>query len=191
MTCFENYIVNSINSGKVPIKCPYCNKKDINEIYIKDSLIQNQKEELIEKFDMNYFIMQHPDDISCCPTPGCNYFFVYEEGDDQFICPLCDNEYCLNYKTIWHEGKTCEEYKNGIIANNEKKLDDLFYKFVKGSKFKQCPYCKHWVEKNEGCNHIACKCGNHFCYNCGEKINDNIYGHLCGDEYENEEEIGF
>ena len=181
--CFDDYIINAINSGKVPIKCPYCNKKDINEAYVKDSLIQNKKEELIDKFDnfnMNYYIMQHPDDISCCPTPGCKYVFLYQEGDDQFECPMCDKEYCLKCKSDWHEGLSCQEYRKQLqLAKNEKKLDDLFYDFVKGSKFKQCPYCKHWVEKIEGCNHIACKCGNHFCYNCGEKINDIMYGHEC------------
>ena len=134
---------------------------------------------------MNYFIMQHPDDVSCCPTPGCNYFFIYEEGDDHFECPLCDSEYCLKCKSKWHEDQTCEEYRKSIISKQkEKKLDDLFFEFVRGSKFKQCPYCRHWVEKNEGCNHIACKCGNHFCYNCGAGINKNIYDHICENQYQ-------
>ncbi len=39
--------------------------------------------------------------------------------------------------------------------------------FVKGMKFKQCPSCKYWVEKNEGCNHMTCRCGKQFCYVCG------------------------
>ena len=185
-SCFDDYIENAINSGKVPIKCPYCNKEDINEIDIKDSLNKNNKINLIEKFDkfiMNYYIMQHPEDISCCPTAGCNYIFVYEDGDDYFECPLCKNEYCLKCKIKWHEGKTCEEYKEmkkmEILGKDESKLDDLFYNFAKGSKFKQCPYCRNWVEKTDGCNHIACRCGNHFCYFCGEGMNGNINGHFC------------
>ena len=184
--CFDDYIENAINSGKVPIKCPYCNKEDINEIYIKDSLNKNNKINLIEKFEkfyMNYFIMQHPEDISCCPTPGCNYAFIYEEGDDYFECPLCKKEYCLKCKSDWHEGKTCEEFKEyrrmGILGKDQKQLDELFFNFARGSKFKQCPYCKNWVEKNEGCNHIACRCGNHFCYFCGKGMNGNIYNHDC------------
>ena len=185
-SCFDDYIENAINSGKVPIKCPCCNKEDINEIYIKDSLNKNNKFNLIEKFEkfyMNYFIMQHPEDISCCPSPGCNYAFIYEEGDDYFECPLCKKEYCLKCKSEWHKGKTCEEYKEyrriGILGKDEKQLDELFFDFARGSKFKQCPYCKNWVEKNEGCNHIACRCGNHFCYFCGKGMNGNIYNHDC------------
>ena len=137
-TCFDDYIENAINAGKVPIKCPYCSKEDINELYIKDSLNKNNKINLIEKFEkfnMNYFIMQHPEDISCCPTPGCNYAFIYEEGDDLFECPLCKKDYCLKCKTNWHEGKTCEEYKEmrrmELLGKDDKQLDELFYNFAR------------------------------------------------------------
>ena len=191
-TCFDDYIENAINAGKVPIKCPYCNKEDINELDIKDSLNKNNKINLVEKFEkftMNYYIMQHPDDISCCPTAGCNYIFVYEDGDNYFECPLCKNEYCLKCKTNWHNDKTCSEYqemrKMEKLGKDEKKLDDLFYNFARGSKFKQCPYCKNWVEKNQGCNHIACRCGNHFCYFCGKGMNGNIIGHNCNSHNNN------
>jgi hypothetical protein len=131
--CFDDYIINAINSGKVPIKCPYCNKKDINEAYVKDSLIQNKKEELIDKFDnfnMNYYIMQHPDDISCCPTPGCKYVFLYQEGDDQFECPMCDKEYCLKCKSDWHKGLSCQEYRKQLqFGKNEKMI--LLWRIIK------------------------------------------------------------
>ena len=180
-SCFDEYIENEIIAGKVPIKCPYCNKIDVNELYIKDSLKKNNKGKLIQKFEnfsMNYYILQHPKDTSCCPTVGCNYIFIYEDGDNYFGCPLCDKEYCLKCKTDWHEGETCEEYS---LKKDVKKLDNLFQNFVRGSNFKRCPYCQRWVEKNEGCNHIACLCGNHFCYRCGAKMNGKIYEHLCKD----------
>ncbi|PRP83830.1 IBR domain containing protein [Planoprotostelium fungivorum] len=49
---------------------------------------------------------------------------------------------------------------------------------TKGPKFEvfnysqrviQCPRCQMAVEKNEGCNHMTCRCGAHFCWNCGEE----------------------
>ena len=194
--CFDAYIENAINSGKVPIKCPYCNKMDINEIDVKESLTKNNKIDLIDKFEqftMNYYIMQHPEDVSCCPTPGCNYVFVYEEGDNYYECPICEKEYCLKCKSDWHKDKTCQEFQEyrrvGLLGKDQKQLDNLFYDFAKGSKFKQCPYCKNWVEKNEGCNHIACRCGNHFCYFCGEGINGKIMTHVCGKINENNDRL--
>lgn len=39
--------------------------------------------------------------------------------------------------------------------------------FAKGAKFKQCPNCKFWVEKNQGCDHMTCRCKYQFCYVCG------------------------
>ena len=177
--CFDDFIRNSIQQGKFPIKCPYCNNIDINEKNIRFCLSQYQDLELFRKFDhlsINYYIMQHPDEASCCPTPGCDYAFIYEKVDDHFSCPLCEKEYCLKCKSDWHRGKTCKEYRKGLKNKN---TDDSFYKFANGKKFKQCPYCKFWVEKNEGCNHIACRCGNHFCYKCGKKMNGHINDHVC------------
>ncbi len=29
-----------------------------------------------------------------------------------------------------------------------------------------CPRCHQGVERNEGCNHMTCRCGHQFCYNC-------------------------
>lgn len=59
---------------------------------------------------------------------------------------------------------TCAEYR---INNSFDKNDEKFINFVKGAKFKQCPKCKYWVERNEGCPTMKCKCGQEFCYSCG------------------------
>jgi hypothetical protein len=47
--------------------------------------------------------------------------------------------------------------------------DEKFEEFITGSNFKQCPKCKRWIEKNQGCDHMTCKCGCEFCYRCGKK----------------------
>ncbi len=59
---------------------------------------------------------------------------------------------------------TCAEYR---INNTFDKNDEKFVDFAKGAKFKQCPKCKYWVERNEGCSFMTCKCGQTFCYTCG------------------------
>ena len=51
-------------------------------------------------------------------------------------------------------------------------------KFVKGVKFKICPKCKFWVEKNQGCNHMKCRWGTDFCYLCGDFM-DMTKKHVC------------
>lgn len=59
---------------------------------------------------------------------------------------------------------TCKEFQ---VTNTTTDDDVKFMNFVKGKKFKQCPKCKFWVEKNQGCDHMTCKCRFEFCYKCG------------------------
>ena len=81
--CFDDFIKNSINQSKFPI-----NNIDVKERAIRFCLSQYRDEALFRKFDklsLNYFTMQHPDEASCCPTPGCDYIFIYEREDDLFL----------------------------------------------------------------------------------------------------------
>ena len=60
---------------------------------------------------------------------------------------------------------TCKEYQ---IAHKKDENDEKFEHFVKGMNLKKCPKCGAWVQKASGCDHIACKCGYAFCFNCGK-----------------------
>jgi hypothetical protein len=43
-----------------------------------------------------------------------------------------------------------------------------------------CPVCKMGVQRDEGCFHIHCTCGAHFCYECGTELFYPFYGtHHC------------
>ena len=108
--------------------------------------------------------MNHKDSYSCCPTPGCEYMFFFEQGENRFLCPQCNKEYCLACKDEWHRGMTCEEYRNSRDVN---KLDEQFMQFAQGANYKICPKCGAWVEKTDGCDHMNCRCGTYFCYRCG------------------------
>ena len=174
--CFDNMVKSAIESNNLPIKCPNC-KTPIHPNFIEDSL-RNANPQLFDKyehFSMNNFILNNNDSYSSCPTPGCEYMFFFQPGEHNFLCPLCNKNYCLNCKDEWHRGMTCQQYKDSRDVN---KLDDKFFQFVKGAKFKMCPRCKFWVEKNQGCNHMRCRCGADFCYLCGEFM-DMRRGHKC------------
>ena len=174
--CFDNMVKSAIESNNLPIKCPNC-KIPVHPNFIEDSL-RNVNPQLFDKyehFSMNNFILNNNDAYSSCPTPGCEYMFFFQPGEHNFLCPLCYKNYCLNCKDEWHRGMTCQQYKDSRDVN---KLDNQFFQFVKGAKFKMCPRCKFWVEKNQGCNHMRCRCGADFCYLCGEFM-DMSRGHKC------------
>ena len=173
--CFDDYIKSQVEQNNLPIKCPSCGK-EVHPNFIQDSLNSNQ--ELLKKyfkFSMNKFLNEYNNEYSSCPTPGCEYAFFFNQGEYHFRCPLCNKEYCLNCKDEWHKNLTCEEYRDRKDVN---KLDKQFMEFVKGAKFKMCPKCKFWVEKNQGCNHMKCRCGADFCYLCG-KLMDMSRNHHC------------
>ena len=107
-------------------------------------------------------------DISWCPTADCGYAFIFEEEDTELNCPKCYKHYCLNCRVTFHAGLSCAEYR---VSTTHSSSDEQFLDFVKGKKYKQCPHCSFWVEKGHGCDHMRCRCGNHFCYQCG-----GIYG---------------
>jgi hypothetical protein len=49
-----------------------------------------------------------------------------------------------------------------------------------------CPLCKTGVERSEGCFHMQCSCGAHFCYECGEELFPPYYGtHHCWERDDN------
>ena len=174
--CFDNMVKAAIENNNLPVKCPNC-KTPVHPNFIEDSLrnINPQLMEKYEHFSMNNFLLNNNDEYSSCPTPGCEYMFFFHPGEFNFLCPMCNKNYCLNCKDEWHRGMTCQQYKD---SRDVSKLDNQFFQFVKGAKFKMCPKCKFWVEKNQGCNHMKCRCGADFCYLCGEFM-DMSRHHVC------------
>ena len=161
--CIKDYLVSQINEGKVPIKCP----EECKESLSTEELLLALDEDMIEKYNkysLKNYIDSNPNEGSWCPTPNCPFAFIKEENNPKFLCPLCTKTYCLNCRVEDHIGQTCQEWK---ISNRHSEDDKKFDEFIKGQKFKQCFKCTFWVEKAEGCNYMKCRCGNEFCYSCG------------------------
>ena len=94
-----------------------------------------------------------------CPGAGCGYMFFVGRGDpSKFDCPQCSNAFCMLCKEKWHDG-SCP-----VAA------DESMEEYMKNTTLKQCPNCKNMVEKAEGCNAIACRCGIQFCFICAKQI---------------------
>ena len=127
----------------------------------------------LETISLNHLAENNSEEVTFCPTAGCNYMCFYDKNEYHLNCPLCKKSYCLKCRTEWHLNKTCQEYQSEKYV---KENDIKFEEYVKGNNFKQCPNCKRWVEKTYGCNHITCRCGTHFCYRCGKLMDGN---HIC------------
>jgi len=82
------------------------------------------------------------------------------------FCDGCGADFCFNCKKT-HYDRDCD---NEEVAMSLKES---------GTPFKFCPQCKAIVTKSEGCDHMTCICGCHFCFVCGKEFKKkDIYEHM-------------
>ncbi|KAL0750868.1 hypothetical protein Bca101_032871 [Brassica carinata] len=80
-------------------------------------------------------------------------------------CVECRGLFCVDCKVPWHGKLSCTEYKK---LHPNPPADDVKLKSLANNKmWRQCGKCQHMIELSQGCNHITCRCGYEFCYNCG------------------------
>ena len=119
----------------------------------------------------------------CCPqckAPGKAEFMKIFKNDQEVIdtldildknsdwthilCPSCC---CVKQ----YAQKSCSLY----INNNFR----LLCSDCSPKAYKECPGCKILIEKEDGCAHMKCICGVHFCWLCLEiHHKDEIYNHI-------------
>ena len=84
--CFIEYIEEELNNNRFPIRCPLCTGKDRHEINYKtiiDCLLLNDKDNLaikLENISLNHLAENNSDEITFCPTAGCNYMCSYDKN---------------------------------------------------------------------------------------------------------------
>lgn len=145
---------------------------------IQGVLLAETFEGLLEA-SMASYVQRRPREFRYCPTADCTQ--VYRVTSDAvmavptvFTCSQCLASTCTACHTD-HAGQTCAEYKgdaSGGLATHLKMKEDL--------GIQDCPNCKAPVEKRDGCNHMHCRCGVHFCWKCLAIANDDkeIYIHM-------------
>eukprot|EP00826_Nyctotherus_ovalis_P003062 TRINITY_DN10614_c0_g1_i6.p1 TRINITY_DN10614_c0_g1~~TRINITY_DN10614_c0_g1_i6.p1 ORF type:complete len:367 (+),score=111.58 TRINITY_DN10614_c0_g1_i6:174-1274(+) len=143
--CLRQYFETEIGFRRLPLVCPLC-RIEVSVMDIKDFLTADGQAKW-EEYTFKKAVESNPDNFSFCPTPDCSYVFVWDPSDtSDFTCPTCAKRYCLNCRCAFHTDQSCKEYQ---ISSKFTEEDKQFVNFVKGMKFKQCPKCRFWVEKNQ------------------------------------------
>ncbi|THV05971.1 hypothetical protein K435DRAFT_744156 [Dendrothele bispora CBS 962.96] len=142
------------------------------------------------------------------PVPKPPVIDGKESGWDRLrTCSKCSYSFCEFCKRTWHgplsacpisvsetivleylghpqdsSGRSLIERRFGrnnilrLVAAYEE--EQLNRKWLEASTT-ACPGCGTHVEKSLGCAHMACKCGIHFCYRCGQRLQAaNPYKHF-------------
>jgi hypothetical protein len=72
------------------------------------------------------------------------------------------------------QGMSCHQFQ-ALPPELRSVEDAAMLRMAKDKNWKPCPGpgCGHLVERSEGCNHMHCRCGCDFCYQCGTAYADN------------------
>ncbi|KAI8463915.1 MAG: hypothetical protein J3K34DRAFT_474800 [Monoraphidium minutum] len=148
-----------------------------------ESVIQGQGDALA-KYQHSHLLSYLEDDprVAFCPSaPWCGH--AVQVDSDIYVepeCP-CGVTFCFKCCKEPHSPCTC-------------KMWDMWYEKISGdsetrnwlqANTKPCPKCLKPVEKNGGCNHVVCQCGQPFCWLCGQATGlahtwETINDHSCG-----------
>ena len=80
-------------------------------------------------------------------------------------------KYCKACKNLFEHVMTCGAQESDIPEECTKCM-------VVDETAKKCPFCEILVSKSDGCDHMKCHCGGHWCWVCRRKFSDDIIGRL-------------
>ena len=166
-TCWLHYISDQIeNSNVEKIKCPNFEcKESLSEEFILE-LIKNNNNliEKYKKFKLKLEVINNPNK-KFCPKVGCDSYAIREDKNIKEVKCKNNHKFCFNCLRDWHGNTNCDL-----------ELEKEFQIWKKGKIIKQCPNCKIWTEKNEGCNHMKCvECKYEWCWLCSGKYSYNHF----------------
>ncbi|CAH9070805.1 unnamed protein product [Cuscuta europaea] len=176
--CMAKYVTSQINQNIVKVTCPHPN------CYFEQnpqSLHPILPRKVIEKWDTaiceSTVSASHK---TYCPFKDCSVLLVKDRGEvvTRCECPSCHRLFCAQCRVPWHARVTsCEEFQRMKKRSYvDQDLDKKFFKLAKDENWRKCPYCNMFVQRDGGCEHIACRCGGDFCYYCGKNW---AFGHMC------------
>ncbi|KAG0482615.1 hypothetical protein HPP92_010699 [Vanilla planifolia] len=148
---------------------------------LKALLLGERLEELFQA-SMAWFVASSGGDYRFCPTPDCPGVYRVATSEEEgmaagpFLCGACSMGTCTWCQLEYHGFISCERYKEYKDSPDFSLLDWRIGK----ENVKDCPVCKHVIEKVDGCDHISCRCGRHICWVCLEVFptSDSCYSHL-------------
>nr|XP_043611828.1 probable E3 ubiquitin-protein ligase ARI9 [Erigeron canadensis] len=171
--CIRSHVATKIKENNLTtVTCPDPNCKSIIGPEVCKDILPKQVLEKWEDGLCESLIMAT--EKFYCPFKDCSAILVNDGGSvvTSSECPVCNRLFCAQCRVAWHCGLDCNEYMS--LNENERDPSDLMLMdLAKSNKWKRCPNCNYIVERTSGCPHISCRCGHHFCYQCGKECNGN------------------
>ncbi|KIM39580.1 hypothetical protein M413DRAFT_415567 [Hebeloma cylindrosporum] len=163
--CLKHFLTSAVDNKAFPLLCvgneAACNIP-VAIPFIRRFLPANTFHNLIEAA-FNKYLEQHQQELKYCTTPDCKQIYRRRTDKTNARCPACFLTICLACDEEAHTGVSCEEQR---ILRNPAEQERLNEELAASNGYKRCPTCRAMIEKNEGCNHMTCRCGAHICWRC-------------------------
>ncbi|KAJ6598016.1 hypothetical protein B0H10DRAFT_735207 [Mycena sp. CBHHK59/15] len=178
MACLSHFLTTAVDTKLFPLKCmgneATCGIP-IPLPTIEKFLPTPQFHRLLDVAFQRY-VEEHPREFKYCKTPDCSQVYRCNVDGTAMTCPSCFLSICSSCDDEAHEGMSCAERRLQSDPGEQERRNE---EWATTNGVKRCPTCSVWIEKTEGCNHMACKCGAHICWICLRVFDrEEIYQHL-------------
>ncbi|EXB38262.1 E3 ubiquitin-protein ligase [Morus notabilis] len=158
--CIGKYVAAKVGENVISVRCPY---QPLCHGVLTPKICRSAlPEEFIDRWEAaicEYHIAS-TQNVIYCPFEDCSAPLVVDGGRKfkavkitSAECPHCHRLFCARCQVPWHAGSKCKNY-------NLKSMDRKFRGLVRVQKWKRCPKCNFYVEKDSGCDHIICRSDN-------------------------------
>ncbi|XP_064137318.1 E3 ubiquitin-protein ligase RNF144B isoform X2 [Loxodonta africana] len=111
-----------------------------------------------------------------CPVADCQTVCHVASGDPGqpvlVECPSCHLKFCSCCKDAWHAETSCRDSQSVVLPTEHGAL----FGTDAEAPIKQCPVCRVYIERNEGCAQMMCKnCKHTFCWYCLQNLDNDIF----------------
>ncbi|KAG9327159.1 hypothetical protein KVV02_000875 [Mortierella alpina] len=166
LSCLQSFLTNAAtqNQARFPTLCPQpgCRTPiptESAELVLDPDTLEIWYRKLAEIYVANKV---------CCPRPECRSIIDLDDRDGTAVtCPECKSSFCAACAVPFHRGLSCEQYQTQS-QGGESEEDRAMLQLVRDRHWRHCPSCRFVIEKQQGCNHMVCHCGQSFCYKCGQ-----------------------
>ncbi|KAJ4310374.1 hypothetical protein N0V94_008488 [Neodidymelliopsis sp. IMI 364377] len=173
-SCIQKQIKTKISARQLTDAHLPCMFPECNAVLNHTSLKKTLSKALFEYWDsslMQHLLSSSPHYLACLNST-CGLYFSTEnchlppekaskrtKPRTQADCPHCDAAVCLLCTRTWHEGTNCNELRKQEEQATQETIEKM------GAK--GCPKCGVKIEKQGGCDHMACsRCHQNFCWEC-------------------------
>ncbi|CAN6373432.1 unnamed protein product [Urochloa humidicola] len=165
--CWRGYIHAAVSNGPrcLSLQCPdtSCPAAIVGDLVAAVGATADT--ERYARFALRSYVEDNGGRIKWCPGRGCGRAVRFvgdaDEATTEVLCE-CGHVFCWGCGEEAHRPVSCGMVR-AWLAKNKSDSETANWVLV---NTKLCPKCHKAIEKNQGCNHMRCVCGHHFCWLC-------------------------